>query len=144
MVTGQFIDDNVNKTAAQIEKLKTGLCVIVLDPPALADPTVKERFLLSYDKCSENKDSLIMALHPYDVTQEFSFMRQQLRVAARKFYENYFDPPIFADIKTADCFASTLDNLEIKRNLRFSLRKHIHRTTAERDNNGSTFLSFNQ
>jgi len=138
-----FIDVNVNATAAEIEKLKTGLCVVVVDTLALADLTIKDRFITSYDKCSENNDSLIMALHPYDISTELDFMRQQLRVAARRFYDNYFDPPMSADLKTADCFASTLDNVEIKRNLRFSLRKHVSRF-ANKEKSASTILTINQ
>ncbi len=132
---GQFINANIQATTAEINLLKDQACVLVLDPFALNDTVIKSRFGRAYDNCIGTKRSLIMALNSFPLPEEFTYLRQQLQNDASTFYENYFEPQMVENKALADCFANTLDNMEVKRHLRVSLRNLL----SDSNRSGSAF-----
>jgi hypothetical protein len=133
-----FINENTTATANEISMLETGPCVLILDPYALNDVDVKVLFMRAYNKCIANKQALIMALNSHPLSSQLNYLRQQLRNDAESFYENYFEPKITMSNTLAECFANTIDDKEVKRNLRVTLRSIITETVGAKPDNPFT------
>ncbi|MEJ7767483.1 MAG: toll/interleukin-1 receptor domain-containing protein [Chitinophagaceae bacterium] len=139
-----FIDANTKATADEINKLEASPCVVLLDPYALNDKVVKERFMRASDRCMDNNMALIMALNSHPLTEQLQYLRKQLQIDAEKFYHKYFEPGIPSNPKNAECFANTIDDLEVKRNLRVALRNIVNYDNAtSNSNNAVTHGNFN-
>jgi hypothetical protein len=98
--------------------------VLILDPFALNDPLVKERFMWCYDKCFINPKVLIMSL-TYSLAVHFESLRKQLRRDAKKFYDNYLNPPVINNYLLANGFVYMIDSSEVKRQLQITLKSPI-------------------
>jgi hypothetical protein len=134
----EFINENTTATANEISLLETGPCVLILDPYALNDVDVKVLFMRAYNKCIANKQALIMALNSYPLSSQLNYLRQQLQNDAESFYENYFEPKITMNNTLAECFANTIDDKEVKRNLRVTLRSIISESAGVKPDNPFT------
>lgn len=121
----EFINDNTKATTAEINKLESAPCVLILDPYALGDQDVKERFMRAYLKCMMNSQAVIMALDSFPLSSQLCHLRQQLQNGAESFYESYFEPNLVENRRLAECFANTIDDKEVKRNLRVTFRNII-------------------
>lgn len=121
----EFISDNTKATTAEINKLENAPCVVILDPYALSDQDVKDRFMRAYSKCMMNPQAVIMALDSFPLSTQLCHLRQQLQNDAESFYENYFEPNLVENTRLAECFANTIDDKEVKRNLRVTFRNII-------------------
>lgn len=120
-ITSRLWDESANQLDIfenETKDLPDHQCVLILDPFALNDQLVKERFGWCYDKCHLNPKALIMSL-TYSLATHFTSLRSQLRKDAQPFYNQYFNPPF---INHANSFASLIDNLEVKRQLQIALR----------------------
>lgn len=135
---GIYINENTTATANEIGLLESSPCVLILDPYALNDVQVKGIFTRAYSKCIGNRQAVIMALNSYPLTEQLKYLRMQLQNEAESFYDHYFDPKITNDDEVAECFANTIDDMEVKRNLRVTLRNIITGFGGERPDNAYT------
>ena len=117
----RLYSDSLDVFDAEIKDLSDHHCVLILDPFALNDQLIKERFVWCYDKCYMNARALIMSL-TYSLASHFTPLRSQLRKDANLFYNNYFNPPYINNSILANGFAYMIDSLEVKRQLQIALR----------------------
>jgi hypothetical protein len=118
-------DNNLDVIDKEIKELEERSCVLALDPFALNDPLIKERFEWCYGKCAVNEQALVMGLSSYPLSTQFDALRKQLRRDARKFYDDYFNPPMVNNTVFANGFAHIIDGMEARRQLQVALRNHI-------------------
>ena len=114
-------DANIDIIDKEIKELGDSYCVLTLDPFALNDPVIKERFGWCYEQCYTNEKALIMSLSSFPLSSQFEALRKQLRRDARMFYDNCFNPPIINNTIITNAFAHLADGFEVKRQLQITL-----------------------
>ena len=110
----RFWRDDPDEVDSQIKILKKELSVIVVDPIALYHENTRARFDLILDNCLGNKDLLIMSLPSFEPTPGYSTWRELIKSTSRKFYSNYFMPPIPKNMM-AQFTANPLDKKDARR-----------------------------
>jgi hypothetical protein len=120
-------DNNIDIIDMEIKQLGDSYCVLALDPFALNNAIIKERFGWCYEQCYTNEKALIMSLSAFPLSSQFEALRKQLRRDANMFYNNCFNPPIINNIVITNAFAHLADGFEVKRQLQITLLSQISR-----------------
>lgn len=118
-------DANIDIIDKEIKELGDNYNVLVLDPFALNDAIIKERFGWCYEQCYTNEKALIMSLSAFPLSSQFETLRKQLRRDANMFYNNCFNPPIINNTIITNAFAHLADGFEVKRQLQITLLSQI-------------------
>jgi hypothetical protein len=114
----KFWGSQIEELQSEVERLKKELSVIIIDPVAMYDQGVADRFELLMD-CLENKDALVITFSSFDPPSIYSSWRKLLEFTARRFYRTYFDPPIPKTRLLAHFTANPLDKKDARRYIRY-------------------------
>jgi hypothetical protein len=127
----KFWSNNADEFNSQINILKKELSVIILDPIALYNDNVKDRFELMLD-CLANKDLLIMTFPSFEPSQPFCSWRELIKSTSKKFYSSYFKPDIPKSMN-AQFTANPLDKKDARRFIQQIISSSAHISTKSKN-----------
>ena len=98
-----------------ISLLSQGLAVIVIDPISLYEPYIAKRFSW-LSKCFDNENAIVFSPPPFQ-HEPLRYLRNQLRFLGMPNFDRYFDPPVPAITRMAQCSLALTDEQDMKRML---------------------------
>ena len=98
-----------------LKPLKKHKAVLVIDPLALYEPVVKDRFDLCSDECLSNDEALFLALPPLSLPARTAEMRKLIRLMALRVYKNSFPPVSIRQAEPAQCCTTIGDRMDVQR-----------------------------